>query len=167
MSVKDALARFYQRQCDELEKAKRPKRKNGRPEFELKVIVLKWLRDQGFSVDSVESKAVYSKAAGRYLNSQTTVGMPDIIGTTPEGLGAFIELKIKGRRGTLRDAQRVFLTEKINRFAFAVCIDSIECLSQVWTEFNHRRKMSPELGKNFLLRHLPPSRQKETESLFD
>jgi hypothetical protein len=156
MSAEDSLKRYYKRQAAELEKAHRPKRKNNKPEFELKVQVLAWLRERGFSVDSVESKATFNRAAGRYLNSPTTVGMPDVIGTTPDGLGAFLELKSKGRRGTLRAAQRLFLTEKINRFAFSACIDSIECLAQLWEEFNHTRKMSVHLGRNLLLRHLPP-----------
>lgn len=156
MSAKRALEKYYERQAAELEKAHRPKRKNGKPEFELKVQVLAWLRERGFSVDSVESKATFNRAAGRYLNSPTTVGMPDVIGTTPEGLGAFLELKSKGRRGTLRPAQRIFLTEKINRFAFAACIDSIEALAQLWEEFSHTRTMSVHLGRNLLLRNLPP-----------
>jgi hypothetical protein len=155
VGAKDALMRYYQRQVKELEREQRPKRKNAKPEFELKKAVMKWLGENGFSCHTIESKATYSFSASRYLSGQSEPGMSDIVGCTPDGIGAFIELKAPGRRSTLKEHQREFLVSKIKLGAFAVCVDSVKALEEVWTEFQHRRRMEPMLARTILLRHLP------------
>lgn len=155
MSAADALYKFSTRQLKQLERERKLKRKNGKPELQVQREVMKWLKANGFSCNVVESKAVYSKNAGRYLNSQTIPGFSDIAGACPNGLGCFIELKAPGRRSTLRSGQRAFLMDKINIGCFAVVVDSIEMLANIWNEFTRRYKMEPELAKNLLRKHLP------------
>lgn len=136
MSAKLALDRYYQRVAKQDAKNSRPRRKNQKPEEILKAQVLIWLRQHGFSVHAVESKAVFSQKLGRYMNSQAVPGFADIAGACPNGIGCFIELKAPGRRSTLRPAQRKFLLEKVNLGCFAVVIDSAEDLAKTWTDFS-------------------------------
>lgn len=163
MSAKKALETFYRRQQEKLERESRPRRKNQKPELEVQRQVLAWLKEHGFSCHVVESKATYSKTAGRFVRSKTTVGFSDITGATPNGLACYIEVKAVGRRGTLRAGQRAFLMAKIQLGAFAVCVDSVNCLEQVWSAFEHRRKIGPQLAKALLFRHLPPEREHDEE----
>lgn len=158
MSAKKSLERYYQRQLNEQERSHRPKRKNAKPEFEVKKAVMVWLKENHFSCDAVESKAVYSARAGRYLNSQATPGFADIAGACPNGLGCFIELKAPGKRSTLRHTQRDFLMGKINLGCFAVCVDSVSCLQLIWNEFGELRVSDTESAKNLLRCHLPPEK---------
>lgn len=159
MSAKKALERFYERQLRELERVQSPRRRNAKPEQEVVRAMLAWLREQRFSCHVVEAKAVYSARAGRYVSSQTTPGFSDIVGACPNGLAAFVEVKAKGKRHTLRAGQRAFLRDKINAGAFAVCVDSVQCLEQVWIAFEHRWRMEPQLAKALLLRHLPTTQK--------
>lgn len=153
MSAAEALKRYYERQLKR-NSSKRRKR-NQSPESDVKRAVMAWLKVNGWSMNAVEAKAVWNQGAGRYIRGQTTPGVSDLIGCAPDGTGAFIELKAPGRRGTLKPHQRQYLFEKIQRDAFALCVDSVECLAKAWAEFSHRRKMDPQLGRAFLLRHLP------------
>jgi hypothetical protein len=165
MSAKKALDAFYRRELERFERESRPRRKNQKPELEVQRQVLAWLKEHGFSCHVVESKATYNRTASRYVSSKTTPGFSDITGVTPNGVGCFIELKAPGRRSTLRHAQRAFLTDKIQLGAFAVCVDSVSCLEQIWNAFEHRRKMDPKLAKAVLFRHLPPERDDVFEDL--
>lgn len=133
MSVRDALRRYSQGLLDqEMRRQKRrPGRKNQRPEKDLERQVLEWAQVQGLDLHVVESKAVYSKAAGRYLRGQTASGMPDLIGTY-RGLSVWIELKAQGRRGTLKEHQFVFLLGKAKAGCFACCTDSVDHVSNLF-----------------------------------
>lgn len=157
MSAKHALNRYYAKLMREQERERSPRR-NSKPEHEVKVRVMHWLEANGFSCDVVESRAVYSKAAGRYVNGQTRKGFSDLTGCAPDGTAVFIELKAPGRRSTLRPEQREFLMSKIQCGAFALVVDSVHYLTDAWTEFTHRRRMDPQLARAFLLRHLPAQR---------
>lgn len=117
--------------------------KNKTPEKDLQREIMKWLDDNKFSCHVVESKAVYSVAAGQYVRGQTVAGMPDIVGCDLIGTGVFIELKAKGRRGTLKEHQRQFLEEKIAKGAFAICCDSVEYLDE-----NYRKWFNQLVGGN-------------------
>lgn len=167
MSAKKALESYYARQLAQLERVQSPRLKNAKPEEEVKRVVMAWLKEHGFSCHVVEAKAVYSKRAGRYVSSQTTPGFSDIVGACPNGLAAFIELKAPGKRSTLREGQRAFLVEKIDKGAFAVCVDSVECLATVWEAFEHRVRMEPQLARALLLRHLPQERSAAEDEIFE
>jgi hypothetical protein len=126
---------------------------------------MKWFKENGWSMHVIESKAVYNFEAGRYDHGQTEPGVSDSFGCAPDGTGSFVEFKAPGKRSTLKDHQRQFLMSKIARGAFAACVDSVRCLEDAWKEFEHRRKMDPQLAKAFLFRHLPKQKD-EGEKLF-
>lgn len=119
--------------------AKKRKTKNQKPERDLQKLVLAILESKGWLVYPIEAKAVYSQAAGRYLNSQTTPGLSDIVGSTPDGFACFIELKAPGRRSALADHQRTELIKAIDRSAFAGCFDSIESILTIYSQWKTLR----------------------------
>lgn len=144
-------------------------RKNEKPEFEFKKVMVKWLSDNGWECDVVESKAVYNFAAGRYDHGQAEAGFSDIVGVVPwAGVGAFIELKAPGKRSTLKPHQRDFLLRKIKKGAFGVCVDSIEILSDTYKCWLALRKE----GMNresivFLIECLPKIKEVDDTLTFD
>jgi hypothetical protein len=163
-SAMRALLSYNKKQIKKSVKKKK-KRTGVTPEKMVEKDVMHWLSTNGFSCNVVESKAVYSAQSGRYLRGQTDAGFPDICGCSPNGLGVFIELKAKGRRSTLKDHQRAFLIDKINRGAFAVCVDSVDCLRDISLKFKHS---DHEARKELLLNHLPVKKKaKEELSFFD
>jgi hypothetical protein len=149
-STKAALDRFFSKQAKH---DQRIPRKNQKPEFTNTVVpCLEWLRSNGWSVDIVEAKATYSAQAGRYLSGPTEAGMPDLVGCAPDGIGAFIEAKAKGKRSTVRPQQHAYLTEKISKGAFAVVVDSVEDLERQYLAW----ASSPgDYQKQYLLEQLP------------
>lgn len=130
-------------------------KRNSKPEKILEKEILHFLRLNGFDVDVVESKAVFSQKLGRYLNSQTTVGMSDLIGNDKNGHACFIELKAKGRRSTLSQRQKLFLMKKIDSNAFACVVDSVEMLSQIYQDWKHYKASTDYEARQFLLNMLP------------
>lgn len=159
-SAMRALNKYSQKQIKSTKKSKSKKRTGLSPEKTVEKEVMKWIKDQGFSCNVVEAKAIYSPTAGQYLRGQTDAGFPDIAGCTPHGLGCFIELKAKGKRSTLKEHQRQFLIEKINRGAFAVCVDSVDCLRDI---INRIKGSSYDQRKDLLLDHLPKKRKPREE----
>lgn len=157
-STKKALEKFLTRES-------KPKRvtKNGRPEFEFKKIAKAWLEANGFSINVVESKAVWSNAAGGYVRGQTDAGFSDIVGVTPvRGVACFIELKAPGKRGTLKPHQRDFLLEKINKHAFAICTDSIEHMKNTFQVWRHVVESGEYyMAINMLTKDLPTTRARD------
>ena len=132
-----------------------PKRKNKKPERKLQGEMLAWLSARGCFVFPLESRAVYSVAAGRFLESQTRVGASDILGLTPDGLFLAVEVKARGRRSTLRDSQRIFLESVLSRGGFAVCSDSIEHLDKLYHSW---LKTHPSSRARLLQIDLPPAK---------
>lgn len=154
-STRQALYKYLDKQI----KQSKPKRKNKKPEKDVQYAVEQWLEKNGFDYDIVESKSVYHEASGRYLHSQTTVGFSDIVGNDSHGIACFIELKAPGRRSTLRERQRDFLTKKIKSNCFAVVVDSPKLLADYYDEWIEiRRKKSKEGARQFLLSLLPKKR---------
>lgn len=116
-----------------------------------------WLNKAGFDCQVVESKAVYNAKAGRFLRGMTKAGTCDIMGNTPEGVAVFIELKAKGRLGTLADHQRDFLANKIKKNAFACAVDSVAMLEKLWEAYTLAAKHDKTLAQKALLSALPSS----------
>lgn len=158
----NALLKYHQKQLDS-GKRKRTSKKNKKPEFEVVKSCMKWLRDNGFSVDIVEAKAVYSRSAGMYLNGQTTAGMTDCVGCTPIGTACFIEFKAKDRICTLKEHQREFIRQKILLGAFSTCVDSVERLSNVYMKWQMLGEREQKIA--FLLSLLPKQKSLEEFSL--
>lgn len=152
-----AIERYIARQT----KTKSSSRKNRSPEKELvRTELMPWLRSKGFYCHVVESKATYNESLGRYLTSQTTVGMPDIIGCDSKGLSVFVEAKAKGRLSTLRDMQREFLVEVIQRGGFGVVVDSRERLEELYSAFS---SLPSDLAKQYLLDQLPKKKKSQPD----
>ena len=89
-STKDAFMRYYQNQ---LPKTSTRKKKNGTPEKLVEKDVLLWCRNNGWFINVVESKAVFSAKSGIYHHGQTVQGTPDLIGCSNTGVFVAIELK--------------------------------------------------------------------------
>jgi hypothetical protein len=164
MSARDALNKYYQNQLPKERKAPRKKR-NAKPEAELEKHIRALFVELKFSMNKIESKAVYNVQAGTYLRGQTDAGVSDYVGCDPSGYGAFVEVKAPGKRSTLKPHQRAFLEDKINKGAFACCVDSVELLYKTWHEWQVRRLMEKMLARTYLLRALP--RQGNMEDSFD
>lgn len=108
---------------------------NKKPEKIVEAECLTWLNLNGFSCDVIESKAVFSQKAKRYLRGQTTKGMTDIVGCDPIGRAAFIELKARGKRNNISLEQYCFLMKKIDCYAFGVVVDSSHLLQLYYENF--------------------------------
>jgi len=157
--VDNALTRFYKKSL----KQRTRKTKNSKPEFEFKKTAKAWLESNGFSVNVVESKAVWNHNAGGYIRGQTDAGFSDIVGVTPVfGVACFIELKAPGRRSSLKPHQFDFLVGKIDKHAFAVCTDSVDHLDGIFKKWKSAFVSGLYMdAKNILLNDLP--RKKEIE----
>lgn len=109
--------------------------RNQKPEKRVEAQVLYYLRARGWNMDVVESKAVFSKGAGKYIKGMATPGFSDLVGVCPGGRAAYIELKAPKSARTVRADQRLFLTRKIESEAFAAVIWSIEELERVMSGY--------------------------------
>jgi hypothetical protein len=158
MSAEDALKKYCAKHW---KRQSRAHRRNNHPEADLKTEVLGWLKSNGFSCHSIESKAVYSARAGRYVRGQTAPGVADIFGCAPNGIGVFIELKAPGRLSTLKHHQRDFLVAKICFGAFGACIDSVAGLAGTWTEFLNISATDIKRAQEFLIDSLPAAKPDE------
>lgn len=127
-----------------------------KPEKLVELEVLNWLNLNGFSCDVIESKAVFSQKAGRYLRGQTVKGMSDLVGCDSIGRGVFIELKAKGKRTNVSLEQIAFLSKKITNHAFAVVVDSADCLSHYYSKYCELIKKSDFNGARDYLRSILP-----------
>lgn len=136
-----------------LRRVSRVPKKNQKPEQDVNQELQLWFKQNGFSCERVESKAVYSVAKGGYSRSETKTGMSDWVGCTPTGLGCFIEAKAPGQTHRLKDHQRIYLIEKIERGAFAACVDSSQCLGNIWRMYCDILHVADRII--FLLDHLP------------
>lgn len=159
-SVARAIENYYKRQ----EPSEEPRRKNEKPEAEVVQKILIWLKQNDFDAMTVEAKATYSVQRGGYTGRAASPGTPDIIGNYKTGLSCWIEAKAKGRRSTLRELQREFLIRKIQSNCFAVVVDSVECLENIWNQF---RALPHSDRQMFLLNQLPVKKDEEQGSLFD
>lgn len=158
-STKAALMRYYEKQ---LNKNTGRKKKNGNPEKIVEKAVMEWAKNQGWFVGVFEAKSVYNKSAGVYISSTMEYGTPDILGISNNQTMVAIELKAKGRRSTLREAQRKYLIEVISRNGFAVVVDSVDLLAEYWRLFNGSFNK-----KATLLEWLPKEKNIDNKSLFE
>lgn len=114
------------------EKKQSARGKSKKPEKLVEKDCLDWAKKNSVFLHVVESKAVFSQAAGRYLSGQVESGFPDIVGNNMSGQVMWIELKAKGKRSTLSPVQYLFLTEKIKQGCFAVVVDSADLLHEYY-----------------------------------
>jgi len=161
-SSKDALIKRLDKNINK--KSTKPKRKNNKPEKEVEKLVMEWLYANNFSCHVVESKAVYSASAGRYLRGQTVAGFSDVVGCDPNGIAVWIELKAPGRLSTVSDIQLGFLSTKIKMNCFACVVDSPELLQHLYSEFrSFRVRNLKEKAQERLIDSLPKKRKKRAK----
>jgi hypothetical protein len=151
VSVKSALEKYSKRFAN----VKKKKSKNKAPEKEVQKEIVLWLMSCGFDVSVVESKAVYSRSANRYLRGQTEPGFSDLAGVTPNGIGCFIELKAVGKIANVSRAQHDFINRKIRLGAFACVVDSVSYLAEVYRVWVLLLKQNEQDAKDYLLSLLP------------
>lgn len=153
-NIKDAVEKYIIKNDPSLN-YKKDKKIYKKPEKEVERQVRQWLSSQNIFAFVVESKAVFSKSAGRYLYGQCDAGFPDIVCVDPQGLFLAIELKAPGRRSSLRPSQRLFLNRVISNNGFACVVDSvsrIESLYYSWKNAPLNEK------KNILINDIPKER---------
>jgi hypothetical protein len=130
--------------------------KSKKPEKIVEGEVMSWLNINGFSCDVIESKAVFSQKAKRYLRGQTTKGMSDIVGSDPIGRAVFIELKAKGKRTNISLEQYTFLMRKIDCYAFAVVVDNSTLLSLYYDKYcMFMKNYQHQEARNYLREVMP------------
>lgn len=159
-STKTALENYFKKQIKST--TKRPK--NKQPEKEVVKALLHWLKLKNFYCVKVEAQAVYSEKIGIYHHGQTDPGHPDIAGCTPNGLACYVEAKAPGRLKTLIPAQYDFLIQIIERGGFAVCVDSVEMLSDLWDKFRLAENKKELLKANL---QQPKSASSSSSKLFE
>jgi hypothetical protein len=107
-------------------------KKHKKPEKLVEKDCLDWALKNQIFLHVVESKAVFSQGAGRYLSGQAQSGFPDIVGNNNDGQVLWIELKAIDRRCTLSPLQYIFLKTKIEQNCFAVVVDSADRLHEYY-----------------------------------
>lgn len=155
--VHDILNRIHSRELKEISKLQGKGKRNKKPEKEVEKACMKWLKDQGFSVQVYESKA--TQVNGRWVNQAMKAGNSDCMGSTPSGLFAAIEFKAPGKLKTYNrpknQRQRDFINEKINSGAFACVTDSVERLSTIYSQWEILLDTNKDEAKNYLISMLP------------
>jgi len=132
--IEAALNSYFKKQLP-----RKTRRKNSSPEKEVQNECLKWLKQNGFSVDIIEV-STYDARLKRNITKKMKSGICDCIGNNSEGYAVFIEFKAKGRLSTLKEHQKQFLLKKINSNAFACCVDSKERLEEIYEKWFSLRK---------------------------
>lgn len=164
MSAAKALQRFMEKAARRA--TPKARKTQGRPEKAVQLACVSWMRSNGFAVNNIEAKGQWSPKAQRFLRGPTDPGVPDILGTTPQGYACACEIKAPGRKSTLRTNQRLYLVSVIERGGFGVCTDSVADLEKTHAEWTHRRAMDPQLGRAYLLRQLPQAKDENTDDGF-
>lgn len=132
------------------------KKHNKKPEKVFQQEILLILRRKGFDIDVVEAKAVFSQKARRYLHSQATPGMTDLVGNDSSGIALFVELKAPGKLKTLRENQRHFLKRKISSNSFACVTDSVERFFEIYEKWKEIKETKSMIEAQFYLIDMIP-----------
>lgn len=134
-----------------------PKRKNQKPERNVQDACLAWMRGLNWDVQIYEAKATFDPRSNVWRNQAMPSGTCDCMGIDDMAHAVFIEFKAPGRRSSFNSPknykQKRFITEKIQRGAFAVVVDSVEVLQRIyfgWLELKNK-----EQRIQFLLAELP------------
>lgn len=154
--IRRAVERFSER---EQPTKKKPKKYNSQPEEKVVRELLQYYSDNNFFINRYESKAKriqLKSGASLWRTAGVEIGTPDLLGCCPNGFIHANEVKAKGRRSTLREEQREFLTQVIIHGGFGVCCDSVEYLRKVYAYWIGLRNLRER--KQFLLDQLPKRR---------
>lgn len=159
----DAIAGFENKQRKK-NAPKKSTRKNNRPEKEVEKEIMSWARDYGMSLHIIEAKATFNPSTGGYHSKSVAPGFPDAVGNYG-AFSCYIEFKAKGRRASLRENQRDFITKKIHEGAFACVTDGVTHLSSLFVTWLKSQKGTKI---QLLLSDLPTQKTKkdDLEELF-
>lgn len=160
--VKAAMLKHHQKILEPRTNIK-PARQNKKPEKDTEKDVLIWARTKNIFLHVVDSSS-FNPLTGCKSVQKAETGFPDLVGNHVTGLCLYIELKAKQRRSTVSEAQREFLSQKIQQNCFAVVVDSAERLDQYWLGFWQQKSLQEK--QNYLLDCLPKKRAKTDEPLF-
>lgn len=161
MSAKNALFKHHEKQLRKI--TKKPNRKNAKPEKAVQNAVVDYCAGRNIHLFIVDSSAVYSHGAGRYLRGKADPGFPDATGFNNDGRALYVEFKAPGRRSTIRIGQYEFLRRAILNDCFAVVCDSLESFVEDYTRFQHLSDRTSQ--REFLLQRLPiPAKYKQSMS---
>lgn len=131
-------------------RAKSPSsKKNSKPEATVVIAVRARFRQAGFFIQKIEAKGVWSNEAQRYMGGMADAGTADLLGCSPDGRFVAIECKAPGRVGTLKDHQRSYLMEIINRNGFAIVTDNADAALETWNLW--RQTESAEQARKLLI----------------
>lgn len=156
MSAKAAFLKYCSKQLKSASASREPKQKRKKPEQLVVMQIKKWAKENGLSLNTVESKIMFS-AGGGSIRSQTDVGISDLVGCDKNGFAVYIEAKAPGSRSNVRPAQCLFLIEKIRKNCFAIVADSAAYCD---THYKIWLSLGIEERKNYL-RELLPNKAKK------
>ena len=148
------------KEIDKLQGTGKKRKKNGKPEKMVERDCLAWMRKMDWEVQIYESKAIYNAAAGRYqANPGVKTGNADCQGIMPSGVSVAVEFKAPGKLSTfLKDTnipQRDFIIKRIHMNGFAVVVDSVEMLMDIYRQWEILKAKGDEQAKTFLTASLP------------
>lgn len=158
--IEDILNKVAEKDLKEISKLNGTykKRKHSRPEKLVEKACLEWMRNQGWSIQIIESKATYNPK-GFWTNQAAKAGTADCLGTTNEGISVAVEFKAKGKLKTFNKEtnkrQIDYIIEKINHGAFATVTDSVDRLKEIYDEWYKIRRISFDESKKYLKKMLP------------
>ena len=113
---------------------KKQTKKREHPEKELEKEVMTWAKEYGFDLTVVDSSGY-----GTWDNKKVgELGVTDLIGNY-KALSVWIELKAKGKLSTIRYDQYKFLERKAQAGCFAVCVDSVDLLKEIWSQWLYKK----------------------------
>lgn len=134
-----------------------------KPEKKVESDVLEIAHALGFSLDVIESKAVYSFKAKRYLRGSAPIGFCDLVGDI-NSIAAYIELKEPNKKNNLSKEQREFLLNKIERNCFAICTYSANHFHEVYRKWV---SLPLDQRKAYLLSILPIKSSRKNKNKSD
>ena len=160
MSVKDAMLKHHAG----LLRKEKARRKNKTPEKDVQHDCVRWLMMNNFTGHIYEAKGGYNNTYGIIAVIR---GHSDWAGCDEMGRAVYVEFKAKGKLSTLREHQRNFLIDKIESNAFAVCVDSMDILSRIYSVWNGLvSDRHFERARKFLMDSLPKQKVSIDQDLF-
>lgn len=131
--------------------------KNSSPEKLVEKDCMKWFEENGFDITIIDSSSYNHWGQARV----SEFGFSDAAGNYGS-LAVYVEFKARGRRKNLSYKQYKFLERKIAAGCFAVVVDRVELLNEI---FNKWRLMHINESKTYLMTCLPMSDEvKKTEA---
>jgi hypothetical protein len=159
--IKKATESFANKELKKVSKQKRTKSKQ--PEREVERQILASLNARGWYLIKTDAKAVYSAAAGRFVNAKISAGTLDLTGSDADGNAVFLEVKAPGRIKNLSEGQLLTLVSHCRQGRFAIVADSIELVLahhrtwQTCQDLSQRRKFLMDLLAPHLSKQKSPS----------